>query len=135
MRKDRIDYDGAYKYLFSSPVVFHQFLTRFVHEEFVRGVRVEDVVPADRDFVSDQLRKRESDIIYQVRLADREVYVYVLMEFQSTPDKKIPVRMLLYILMLYDELMRRSQAGKLPAIFPVVLYNGVESWRVPRNVR
>jgi hypothetical protein len=33
-----------------------------------------------------------------VKLEGREVYIYVLLEFQSTVDKSIPVRMLLYIL-------------------------------------
>src|SRR6056297_1840132 len=93
---ERKSWDSAYKYLFSSRQVFHQFLTRFVDEDFVQGLAVDDVELIDKSFVSDELLDRESDIIYKVDLPGREVYVYVLLEFQSSPDKTIPVRMLLY---------------------------------------
>ncbi|TVR57891.1 MAG: hypothetical protein EA426_11245, partial [Spirochaetaceae bacterium] len=131
---ERKSHDSAYKYLFSSRHVFHQFLTRFVDEEFVRGLAVDDVEMVDKSFVSDELLDRESDIIYKVNLPGREFYVYVLLEFQSTPDKTIPVRMLLYILQLYDQLFRSSTKGLLPAVFPVLLYNGSRPWTVPHNI-
>ena len=63
------------------------------------------------------------------------MYIYVLVEFQSTVDKTIPVRMLLYILQLYDQLFRNSQKGKLPAIFPVLLYNGSKEWIIPNDIQ
>jgi predicted transposase/invertase (TIGR01784 family) len=88
----------------------------------------------DKSFVSDEFLQRESDIIYKVRTAKQDVYIYVLVEFQSTVDKTIPVRMLLYILQLYDQLYRDSRKGKLPAVFPVLLYNGSEKWTVPDDL-
>ena len=133
--RGRNDYDGAYKYLFSSIPVFHQFLTRFVTERFTRGLRVEDIEAVDKSFVSDELTKRESDIIYRVKRGERDVYIHVLIEFQSTVDKSIPVRILLYILELYDQLYRSRRSGKLPAVFPVLLYNRSEPWTVPGNIR
>ncbi|MFW5801182.1 MAG: Rpn family recombination-promoting nuclease/putative transposase [Spirochaeta sp.] len=131
---ERKSWDSAYKYLFSSRQVFHQFLTRFVEEDFVQGLTVNDVELVDKSFVSDELLDRESDIIYKVNLPEHEVYIYVLLEFQSTPDKTIPVRMLLYILQLYDQLFRSSTSGLLPAVFPVLLYNGSRPWNVPFNL-
>lgn len=64
----------------------------------------------------------------------RELYIYVLLEFQSTQDKSIPIRMLLYLLQFYDLLLRNSQRGKLPAVFPLLLYNGRVRWKVAGNV-
>jgi predicted transposase YdaD len=98
MAERRKDYDSAYKYLFSNKRIFHQFLTRFVDEGFTKKIKLEDIEQVDRSFVSDEFLQRESDIIYKVKLEGREVYIYVLLEFQSTVDKSIPVRMLLYIL-------------------------------------
>ncbi|GAB6091723.1 Rpn family recombination-promoting nuclease/putative transposase [Spirochaeta dissipatitropha] len=110
------------------------FVQLFVDEDFVQGLRVEDVELVDNSFVSDELLDRESDVIYKIDLPGREVYVYVLLEFQSTPDKTIPVRMLLYILQLYDQLFRSSTKGVLPAVFRVLLYNGSRNWTVPGNI-
>jgi predicted transposase/invertase (TIGR01784 family) len=42
--------------------------------------------------------------------------------------------MLLYILQLYDQLYRNSRKGKLPAVFPILLYNGSEKWTVGRDL-
>jgi predicted transposase/invertase (TIGR01784 family) len=134
MAERRKDYDSAYKYLFSNKRIFHQFLTQFIDESFTRKIRLEDIEQVDRSFVSDEFLQRESDIIYKVKLEVREVYIYVLLEFQSTVDKSIPVRMLLYILQLYDQLYRNSRKGKLPAVFPILLYNGSEKWTVGRDL-
>ncbi len=135
MEIEKKEYDSAYKYLFSNKRIFHQFLTRFVHEDFARKILLEDIELVDKTFVSDEFIQRESDIIYRVKTQNRDVYIYVLVEFQSTVDKTIPVRMLLYILQLYDQLFRNSQKGKLPAIFPVLLYNGSKEWTIPNNIQ
>jgi predicted transposase/invertase (TIGR01784 family) len=135
MKDTRRHNDSAYKYLFSSNEVVHQLLNRFINDEVVSRIAVEDIEPFDKSFVNDAFLDRESDVIYRVTLADREVYIYVLIEFQSTVDKSIPIRMLHYILGLYDQIYRTSTAGKLPAVFPILLYNGSERWTVPQNVR
>ncbi len=127
--------DSAYKYLFSSKEVVYQLLTRFVDDPVVADISPDDIEPFDKSFVSDAFLDRESDVIYRVAVAGREVYFYVLIEFQSTVDKSIPIRMLHYILGLYDQMYRTSTAGKLPAVFPILLYNGSERWTVPQNVR
>ncbi len=135
MKTEKKEYDSAYKYLFSNKRVFHQFLTRFIHEDFARKILLEDIELVDKTFVSDEFIQRESDIIYKVKTQHKDVYIYVLVEFQSTVDKTIPVRMLLYILQLYDQLFRNSQKGKLPAIFPVLLYNGSKEWIIPNDIQ
>lgn len=135
MAENRRNNDSAYKYLFSSREVVHQLLTRFVDDEVMSGIAVGDIEPFDKSFVSDAFVDRESDVIYRVTTRAGEVYIYVLIEFQSTVDKTIPIRMLHYILGLYDQLYRTSSAGKLPAVFPILLYNGSAPWTVARNVR
>jgi predicted transposase/invertase (TIGR01784 family) len=94
----------------------------------------------EHSFISDEFLNRESDIIYKVKLpetgtpARRAFYIYVLLEFQSSADKSIPVRMLLYLLQFYDLLLRNSRKGLLPAVFPLLLYNGKEPWNVAGNL-
>jgi predicted transposase/invertase (TIGR01784 family) len=133
-------HDSGYKYLFSNKDIFCQLLTRFVDEPLFRHLRPEDVEQLEHSFISDEFLNRESDIIYKVKLpesgtpARRAFYIYVLLEFQSSADKSIPVRMLLYLLQFYDLLLRNSRKGLLPAVFPLLLYNGKEPWKVAGNV-
>jgi predicted transposase/invertase (TIGR01784 family) len=135
MAKTRRTDDSAWKYLFSSTDVVHQLLTQFVDDDVISRVALEDIEPFDKSFVSDAFLDRESDVIYRINMPDRMVYLYVLIEFQSTVDKSIPIRMLHYITGLYDQMFRTSTAGALPAVFPILLYNGRKRWTVPRNVR
>jgi hypothetical protein len=49
------------------------------------------------------------------------------MEFQSQPDPWMAMRMLVYVGLLYQELIKSkhfTDRGKLPPVFPLVLYNG-----------
>ena len=41
--RQRRPHDSAYRYLFSSTRVVHQFLTRFIDEQFTRGLTHDDV--------------------------------------------------------------------------------------------
>ncbi len=58
-----------------------------------------------------------------------------MLEFQSKPDKSIPIRLFLYIMSLYDLIYRNSQKGQLPNIFPIILYNGNDDWNIPTNIK
>ncbi|HRX16095.1 MAG TPA: Rpn family recombination-promoting nuclease/putative transposase, partial [Spirochaetota bacterium] len=127
-------HDNAYKFLFSNKRIFLQLLKSFVHEDFVKGLTENNLELADKTFVSEEMLDRESDLLYKINLNKNETYIYILMEFQSTPDKAIPIRMFQYILLLYDQLLKNSKKGLLPNVFPLLLYNGSKKWTVPRNI-
>ena len=127
----RKPYDEAYKYLFSSPRITCQLLHSFVDIPLMKKIMPEDLTLIDKSFISRRLKRREADVIYQVKNQEKEAYIYILMEFQSSPDKAIPVRMLNYITMFYDSLLKKSKAGKLPPVLPLLIYNGSRDWNVP----
>ena len=127
-------HDNAYKFLFKNKRIFHQLLHSFVYEDFVKEIAVNDLELVDKSFVSEEFLNRESDLIYKVNFRDKEYFIYILIEFQSKPDKSIPVRMFSYIMLLYDLIYKQSQAGKLPNVFPLILYNGKHDWNVPKNI-
>lgn len=78
-------------------------------------------------------------MIYRLMLCDgTPVYVYLLLEFQSTPDPWMPLRIQVYVGLLYQHLLRErslSSRGKLPPVFPLVLYNGDTRWNVAETLR
>ncbi len=84
MADRRKNHDSAYKYLFKGRHIFLQLLQSFVKEDFVQGLREEDLELVDKSFVSEQLLDRESDLLYRITKAGRQHYVYILLEFQST---------------------------------------------------
>lgn len=55
----------------------------------------------------------------------------LLLEFQSSVDKGMPVRMMQYVDALYDHLVRSKAidlADGLPPVLPMVIYNGNARW-------
>ena len=130
--------DSAYKTLFSHKSIFHQFLTRFVDEEIFKDLKVNDLQLIDQFLISDEIKREESDVIYRVKVATdqpwKDTHIYVITEFQSKVDKSIPIQLHQYILKLYYLMLRNGHEGKLPPIFPIVLYYGTEPWTIPDNI-
>lgn len=132
--KDKKPHDSAYKYLFKNKRIFLQLLKSFVYEDFINEIKLEHLELFDKSFISDELLDRESDLIYKIHYKDKEYFIYILLEFQSTIDKSIPIRLLSYIMLLYDLIYKESRAGLLANIFPIVLYNGKDDWNIPLNI-
>jgi Putative transposase, YhgA-like len=118
-------------------------LRGFVHEDWVTQLDYETLEKVSGSYVSDDLRDREDDIVWRIRMKSTEgesspdwLYVYLLLDFQSSVDPYMAVRILTYVGLLYQDLIKsgRIQNGKLPAVFPLVLYNGERTWTAAREV-
>lgn len=131
------DHDNGYKHLFSHPQMVEDLLRGFVHEEWVAGLDFGSLEKVSGSYVADDLRDREDDIIWKVRWGESWLYVYLLLEFQSRSDPFMAVRLLTYVGLLYQELVRQKSLGadgKLPPVLPLVLYNGKSRWNAATDV-
>jgi predicted transposase/invertase (TIGR01784 family) len=130
-------HDNSYKLLFSHPEMVRDLLTGFVKEAWVEQLDFSTLEKVSGSYVSDELRDREDDIIWRVRWGDDWLYVYLLLEFQSSIDKYMAVRVMSYLGLLYQDLVRQkafTPNGKLPPVLPVVLYNGETRWSAAQNI-
>jgi len=128
------EHDRRYKRLFKNPEYLKQLLETFVDEDFVKDLDFKNAITIDKSFISGKYKERESDIIYILKYKDREIYIYILLEFQSTVDRFMAQRMLRYILELYETITSVSSPDILPAVFPLLLYNGDAKWTAPENI-
>ena len=126
-------HDTRYKKLFKNPLLVEELLTSFVDEDFIKDLDFSTLKKLDKSFVSDAFRNKESDMIYQVKFKDDLIYIFLLLEFQSSVDKKMSLRMLRYICEFYEELEFKGE--KFPAMFPVLLYNGDSKWTAETNIK
>ncbi len=133
-----VDHDHSYKQLFSHAELVRDLLRGFVQEAWIDDLDLSTLEKTQSSYVSDDLREREDDAVWRVRCRDEWVYVYILMEFQSTVDRFMAVRLMVYIGLLYQDLIRAGkllQNGKLPPVFPLVLYNGKPPWSGATSVQ
>jgi predicted transposase/invertase (TIGR01784 family) len=79
----------------------------------------------DGRFVDPALADRETDLLFAANIAGHDGYVYLLLEHQSTVDQLMPLRLLRYLLRIWDRWLADHPAAKrIPVIVPVVLYHG-----------
>jgi predicted transposase YdaD len=132
-----MEYDASYKELFSHPEMVADLLAGFVLEPWVQEVDFTTLEKVGGSYVSDDLRTREDDLVWRVRLRGGWLYVYLLLEFQSSVEPYMAVRVMTYVGLLYQDLIRRRElapGGRLPPVVPVVLYNGLPRWQAAVDI-
>ncbi len=127
-------HDKSYKYLLSNPLIFQELMESFVHMDWVKEVDFKKAKKLSSSFVSEQFKKQESDLIYELKFKRKTIFLYVLIEFQSTVDPFIALRMLKYLLEFYQHLIHNKKLKKLPPVFPILLYNGNKKWTAKQNI-
>src|SRR5436305_2015546 len=134
------EHDSGYKLLFSHKRMVEELLRGFVRESWVENLDFTTLERAGGSFTSDDLRERHSDMVWRLRWRGGErgwFYIYLLLEFQSTPDPFMAVRLLGYVALLLSGLVRTGVATPsrgLPAVLPLVLYNGKRPWNAPADL-
>lgn len=132
-----MSHDAAYKLLFSHVRMVVDLLRGFVHEPWIEELDFNTLDRVSGSYVSDDLRDRHSDIVWRVQWGPRLLYIYILLEFQSTIDPYMALRIQIYTGLLHQDLIRRKQLpdnGNLPPILPLVLYNGRRPWNAATSL-
>ena len=106
--------DPIYKRLYAFPETVEDLLRSLFPPEMLRAVDWPSLGRLPASYVGDDFKQRHGDAVWRVRLrreGGREewLYVLVLLEFQSTTDEIMALRVLQYTVMLYQELLRGSR--------------------------
>ena len=78
--------------------------------------------------------ERRSDLIWRLKWRDgSSCLLAIILEFQSTIDKKMLCRLLEYATLFLEQTLdeKTSKGLALPKILPIVLYNGAKPWSTP----
>lgn len=126
-------HDSTYRLLFANARMVRDLLREILGEAWVNLLDLASAERVNPAFTSKGHKNRESDIIWKFRRKDsgEPVYVYILLEFQSRPDRYMAVRAMTYAGLFYETLIaegRLPPSGKLPLVIPIIIYNGVGPW-------
>lgn len=133
----RFPHDGAYKLLFSHPEMVEGLLRDFVPDSFVAELDFATLEQCPVTYVAEDLRERREDSVWRVKWRGTWCYVYLLLEFQSSVDRWMALRILGYTALLYQDLIRSGVVRDeelLPPVFPIVVYNGGRRWNAAQNM-
>ena len=130
-------HDASYKRIFAHSRTTADLLRGFVgdlapHLDFTTLERL----PAS--FVTEHFGQRHADLLWKMQTVERRwLYLLVLLEFQSTVDSRMALRMLDYTVRVLQGLVRDEldPDGRFPPVLPLVIYNGHSRWNAPTEVR
>ena len=134
-------HDKSYKDLYSKKEIAIDLFKSLLNEEWTKYLTKENLTLVNKSFVTSDYEETEADIVYKANIGEKEVYFYILLEFQSTVDYRMPLRLLFYMCEILREhavntdYRKRDKNIKVPAVIPIVLYNGEERWNVPNEFR
>ncbi|MGD9733943.1 MAG: Rpn family recombination-promoting nuclease/putative transposase, partial [Desulfamplus sp.] len=137
-KKEHHSHDTGYKLLFSHPELVRDLLTGFVKEDWVSEIDFTTLESVETSFITDDLRERHDDKIWRLKFKGKWLYLYLILEFQSSDDYFMAVRIMTYIGLLYQDIIRSQSLKRgdaLPPVVPMVIYNGKPAWKSPCEIK
>jgi hypothetical protein len=128
-------HDRSYRLLFSQPRMVEDLVRRFLGEPWVEDLDFTTLERLNASHISEKLESRDGDLVWRVRLrgGERE-HIYLVIEFQSEPQRFMALRQSVYVGLLYQQLLKQGELtadGKLPLVLSIVVYNGKTGWAAP----
>ncbi|MFY0992587.1 Rpn family recombination-promoting nuclease/putative transposase [Halomonas sp. C05BenzN] len=134
-------HDTGYKELFSYPEFVQQLIEGFAPAEIAELMDFSSLTNHSGNYITPLFEEKFEDVVWSVEITwngiTQRVFLYILLEFQSTVDGTMPIRLMHYVACFYDHLLktRVTTPGKgLPPVLPIVLYNGSERWTARQDV-
>ena len=133
-------HDRSYKDLYSHKEVFLDLVKEMLKAPWSEKLDVNNLVLVDKSYILSDYEESEADIVYRANIDGKEVILYTLLEFQSTVDYRMPLRLFFYINEILREHIKNLKNYKkknkigfnVPAVIPIVLYNAIRKWNAPR---
>jgi len=117
--------------VFSDPVEAVSFFQAYLPDALTARIDWNTLVLKENSFIDEEFHGSESDILFQAKLKDRgkDIFLYVLFEHQSKPDKWVRFRLLKYMCRIWDASFKEFPKQKrLIPVLPAVFYQGTSRW-------
>ena len=135
------DKDDVFQRLLDDEQLFLRFLRRFLRDQMPEAIDVDSLTPDDihqekTTFLPPEVSRLQTDVLYRIRRGSAEVYVYILIEHQSSVNYLMPFRLLSYMVQFWRSLVEKAgreaekEGFRLPPVLPVVYYEGQDRWTV-----
>ena len=132
-------HDHLFKGIFSRPTEAASFLQAHLPPALSAAIRWDLLTCIKSGFEDPDGTAPEADLVFSTRLRidddpePTDIEIAILFEHQSTPDDRMPLRLLGYMLRTFEvQLTERGRKRPVPVI-PVVLYHGKRPWTAPTS--
>lgn len=127
-------HDALFRFVFGEPEQMAELLRARLPASLVAAIDWSTLHRLDGSFVDAALRERQTDILFEAKIGDRTVLLYVVCEHKSRDDRFTAWQIARYEVRVVDQwLALHPEARKLPAVLPFVLHHGDRPWQSPRS--
>ena len=122
-------HDRAAKRLLGDVRMIADALCAFVPGSWVAELDLDTLQPLPAEHVNAELHRRRGDLLWTAELKGGGSVVIIL-EAQSTPDPRMPARMMTLTGLVCEGLTDAAKGpdGSMSAVLPIVLYTGLRRW-------
>ena len=127
-------HDHLARKVFGKPEEAAGFFREYLPEDIAIRIDAGKLHREPVSFVDEALKGSAADLLYRLEDEGEELWLYCLFEHQSQPDKWMPLRLLRYMVRIWERhLEHHPPADKLPPIIPIVLHHGKQGWSAART--
>lgn len=132
------DHDSLYHRLFSHPQMVEDLLHNFLDPELLKELDLSRMRRENTKFTAPEGQRRRGDIVWEIPIhGGGNLFVLLMLEFQSDIDEWMALRVAVYTMLLYQQLVAERKLkvkDGLPPVLPIVLYNGEQRWNAPTSL-
>jgi predicted transposase/invertase (TIGR01784 family) len=131
VRKARSLHDEVVKEYFSDIETAKSFLTEYLPAEIIKDMDFNTLCISKDTFINKKLAKYFCDVLYQVKLNNIGIFIYLLIDHKSREEPFMGFQFLKYMVRIWElYLKQNTKAETLPVIIPIVIYHGPRKWEV-----
>lgn len=133
-------HDRAYRAMFERTILLRALLEEYGPPGWSEGLDFDNAHQLQGKLGLPDFEQRESDMIWRVPRIDggAGAYVVLMLEFQSSNDRWMVVRLMMYCALLWQRTIHENALGardKLPPVLGVVSYRGEPRWTAPLSLQ
>lgn len=118
-------HDATFKSTFKEVRIAKDVIENNLPEEMIQDMDLDTLQLLDGSFVSKKLKQSFTDVLYGVEVAGNDIYIALLLEHKSTPDKFAAFQVSRYIIDLWEMALKEKQ--ELPVVIPIIFYHGIKA--------
>jgi predicted transposase YdaD len=126
-------HDKLFKLGFSDPANAAAFLRTQIEPAVAEAIDWASLRLQAGSFIDNHLIGSESDLLFAATLEGAPCGIYLLFEHQTTEDRWIALRLLRYLVRIWETHQRENPALPLPVVVPVVLAQDARVWDLPET--
>ncbi|MBS4536666.1 Rpn family recombination-promoting nuclease/putative transposase [Clostridium sp. D2Q-14] len=128
-------HDATFKEVFSQKRIAKDFIENNIPKEVLDIINMESLELQKDTFINEKLQENFSDLIYRVKINNKDAYISFLLEHKSYKDKMVIFQIQKYILESWMTIIQKENKEELPIIIPLMIYHGKEKWNLKTDLR